>query len=65
MMKAGIAANNEEAVKLLDVKRMTDAKSYEVQVTLILPNCPWKVAHAILDIRAGTNVFKLEAIDSS
>lgn len=63
MVKAGIAAKKERAANLLDIIRMPRAQNYKVQATLGLPNCPRKVAHAILDTGAGPKLTRLELMD--
>lgn len=52
LIKAGISGNKKRAAELLDTNPMMKTRNYKVQVTLGLPNCPWKVAHAILETGA-------------
>lgn len=65
MVKPEIAASREKATTILHFNCMLNTRSCKVQITTGLPNCPWKVVHAISDIGVGPNLIRMDAMDES
>lgn len=63
MVRTGIASSKETATKILGGNSMLKKKNYIEQVAMGPSNCPWKIAYAVTDTEAGSDIIKMDAMN--
>lgn len=65
MVRTRVAASAEKAATLLILNRMVKTRSNMLQMVMALPNCSWKIEHAMLDTAARSNLIRMDAMDET